>query len=129
MAEAPKKAATTERIHRMSFGEVYPLYVQKAERKARSRAEVDEIIAWLTGYDGAALKREIEAGSDFEAFFGHAPRINPDASKVTGLICGVRVEELEDRTERLVRCLDKLVDELAKGRPMEKILRKQAGSS
>ena len=124
MAEVPKRATTTEKFHRMIFAEVYPLYVRKAERKGRSRAEVDEVIAWLTGYDGAALDREIEAESDFEEFFGHAPRINPDASKVTGMICGHRVEEIEDRTERLVRCLDKLVDELAKGRPMEKILRK-----
>ena len=124
MDEGARRAKTTEKIHRMIFGEVYPLYVQKAERKGRRREEVDEIISWLTGYDEAALKRELEGGSDFEAFFGRAPKINPDASKVTGMICGYRVEELEDRTERLVRCLDKLVDELAKGRPMEKILRK-----
>ena len=124
MADAPKKATATEKIHRMVFGEVYPLYVQKAERKGRKREEVDEIISWLTGYDAAALERELGNGSDFEAFIGRAPRINPDYAKVTGLICGYRVEELEDRTERLVRCLDKLVDELAKGRPMEKILRK-----
>lgn len=124
MADAPKKATATEKIHRMVFGEIYPLYVRKAERKGRRREEVDGIIVWLTGYDEAGLRREIEKGSDFEAFFGGAPRINPAASKVTGLICGYRVEELEDRTERLVRCLDKLVDELAKGRPMEKILRR-----
>jgi len=107
----------------MIFGEVHPLYVQKAERTGRRREEVDEIIAWLTGYDAAGLRREIEGGSDFEAFFARAPKINPAATKVTGMICGYRVEELEDRTERLVRCLDKLIDELAKGRPMEKILR------
>jgi hypothetical protein len=107
----------------MSFGSVYPLYVKKAERKGRTKEEVDEIISWLTGYDKKALKRLIEDGSDFEAFFDKAPRFNPNASKITGLICGYRVEEIEDVVVQKVRYLDKLIDELAKGRAMDKILR------
>jgi hypothetical protein len=112
-----------ERIARMAFGDVYPMYVQKAERKGRSRAEVDEIIAWLTGYGEKDLEALIGQGTDIEAFFGGAPRWNPKASGITGMICGYRVEEIEDPLVRKVRCLDKLIDELAKGKPMEKILR------
>lgn len=119
-----ESAKNLERVHRMVFGEVYPLYVQKAERKGRTRAEVDAIIHWLTGYDGEALRRQIDAASDFETFFAQAPRFNPDASKITGLICGDRVEEIGDEVFRKVRYLDKLIDELAKGRAMEKILRR-----
>jgi hypothetical protein len=112
------------RVYRMSFAGVYPMYVQKAERKGRSKAEVDEIIFWLTGYDEHSLRRQIDAKVDFETFFAQAPRLNPHASKITGVICGYRVEEIEDPLMRKVRYLDKLVDELAKGRAMEKILRK-----
>jgi hypothetical protein len=112
------------RVYRMSFAGVYPMYVQKAERKGRTRAEVDEIIFWLTGYDEQSLQRQIEAKCDFETFFAQAPRLNPNVSKITGVICGYRVEEIEDELMRKVRYLDKLVDELAKGKAMEKILRK-----
>lgn len=113
-----------ERVYRMVFGSVYPLYIQKAEKKGRTHEEVDEIIFWLTGYDKAALQQQIDRGSDFETFFAQAPKINPDASKITGLICGYRVEEIEDEVIQKVRYLDKLIDELAKGKAMEKILRK-----
>lgn len=113
----------TEKVYRMAFGRVYPLYIHKAERKGRTKAEVDQIIFWLTGYDQAALQQQIDQGSDFEAFFARAPRFNPNASKITGLICGVRVEEIEDGVIQKVRYLDKLIDELAKGKAMEKILR------
>jgi hypothetical protein len=118
------KSKSAERIYRMLFGSVYPLYVQKAERKGRTKGEVDQIILWLTGYDKKALQVRIEDRSDFESFFGQAPAFNPDASKITGSMCGHRVEEIEDRLVQKVRYLDKLIDELAKGRPMEKILRK-----
>ena len=113
---------SSERVYRMSFASVYPLYMAKAERKGRTRAEVDEIIRWLTGFDDVELARHIDAGTNFEAFFA-AARINPNAEKITGTICGHRVEEIEDPVMRRVRQLDKLIDELAKGRPMEKILR------
>lgn len=107
----------------MPFAKVYPLYVQKAERMDRTREEVDEIILWLTGYDMAGLERQIADEKDFEAFFAEAPRIHPNVGMVKGVVCGVRVEEVEDPLMRLIRVLDKMVDELAKGRPMEKILR------
>lgn len=100
------------------------MYVQKAERKGRTKDEVDEIICWLTGYDKTGLSQQIENGSDFQTFFAQAPRINPNASKITGLICGYRVEEIKDKVIQKVRYLDKLIDELAKGKAMEKILRK-----
>ena len=112
-----------QRIYRMSFAGVYPLYVQKAEKKGRSRKEVDEVIRWLTGYSPAGLAEQIKRKTDFETFFNEAPRVHPNASKITGTICGVRLAEIEDPLVRNVRYLDKLVDELAKGRPMEKILR------
>jgi hypothetical protein len=108
----------------MSFASVYPLYIKKVERKGRTKAEVDEIIAWLTGYDDQALQRIIDNKTDFETFFAEAPALNPNVSKITGVICGYRVEEIEDPVMQKVRYLDKLVDELAKGRAMEKILRK-----
>ncbi len=117
-------ATTIERIYKMLFGSVYPLYVQKAERKGRTKDEVDEIICWLTGYKKADLQKHVQKGSTFKSFFNQAPRLNPHASKITGVICGVRVEEIEDELVRNVRCLDKLIDELSKGRAMEKILRK-----
>ncbi len=112
------------KIFRMAFASVYPLYIAKAERKGRTRAEVDAIIQWLTGYDGRALQQQIEKKVDFETFFARAPRINPNASKITGVICGYRVEEIEDKLMQQIRYLDKLVDELAKGKAMDKILRK-----
>jgi hypothetical protein len=103
---------------------VYPLYVQKAERKGRQKQEVDEVICWLTGYNPRALAEQIKRKSDFETFFNEAPGIHPNAGKITGTICGVRLEEIEEPLMRNIRYLDKLVDELAKGRPMEKILRR-----
>jgi hypothetical protein len=106
----------------MSFASVYPHYVAKAERKGRTRAEVDEIIRWLTGFDDAELARHLTAGTDFKEFFA-AARINPAAERITGTICGHRIEEIEDPVMHRVRQLDKLIDELAKGRPMERILR------
>ncbi len=113
---------SNERVYRMSFASVYPLYVAKAQRRGRTRAEVDEIIRWLTGFDDAELARHIAAGTDFEAFFA-AARINSVAERITGTIRGHRVKEIEDPVMRHVRQLDRLIDELAKGRPMEKILR------
>lgn len=114
----------SQRVFKMSFAGVYPHYVQKAEKKGRTKAEVDEVICWLTGYSPEALARQIEQRKDLEAFFGEAPALHPNAGKITGVICGVRIEEIEDPLMRKIRYLDKLVDELAKGRPMEKILRK-----
>ena len=110
-------------IFSIPFAKVYPLYVQKAERKNRTKEEVDAIICWLTGYDRAGLQRHIEQGSDFEAFFAHAPAIHPDSSLVKGVVCGVRVEDIDDPLMRNIRLLDKLIDELAKGKAMAKILR------
>jgi hypothetical protein len=112
-----------ERVHRMVFGSVYPLYVQKAEKKGRTQHEVDAIIAWLTGYDAPGLRAQIDGQRDFESFFANAPAFHPNATKITGVICGYRVEDIEDPVLQKVRYLDKLIDELAKGRPLEKILR------
>ncbi len=112
------------RIYKMAFASVYPLYIQKAEKKGRSKAEVDEIIFWLTGYDENALQHHIDNKTDFENFFASAPQMNPNVSKIKGVICGYRVEEIEDKLMQQIRYLDKLVDELAKGKAMEKILRK-----
>jgi len=112
------------RFATMSFGGVYPLYVKKAERKGRTQAEVDQIILWLTGYSEPAMREHIAAGTDFEHFFAQAPQLHPNASKITGVICGYRVEDIEDKLVQKVRWLDKLIDELAKGKAMEKILRK-----
>ena len=111
------------RIYTTSFASVYPHYVAKAERKGRTKAQVDEIIAWLTGYSPEALRAKLEAGTDFETFFAEAPAMNPARASITGAVCGVRVEEVEEPLMREIRYLDKLVDELAKGRKMEKILR------
>ena len=116
-----------DRVYKYIFAEVYPLYVTKAERKDRSKEEVDQIICWLTGYDQAALQSQIQAGVDFEAFFAQAPRMNPACKLMTGVVCGVRVEEVADPLMQKIRWLDKLVDELAKGKAMEKILRKPLG--
>jgi hypothetical protein len=107
----------------MKFAKVYPLYVQKAERKNRTKEEVDQIICWLTGYDRAGLRRQIERENDFETFFAQAPAIHPNRSLIKGVVCGVRVEEIEDPLMQKIRYLDKLIDELAKGKTMEKILR------
>jgi hypothetical protein len=111
------------RVFKMSFAGVYPHYLRKAEKKGRTKEEVDQVICWLTGYTPQALARLIEEKKDFEAFFGEAPALNPNVGKITGLICGVRIEEIEHPLMRKIRYLDKLVDELAKGRAMEKILR------
>ncbi len=113
------------RIYAMTFASVYPLYVQKAERKGRTKAEVDEIIFWLTGYDKKSFQKQLGKKVDFETFFKQAPQINPNASLIKGVICGYRVEEIEDKLMRNIRYLDKLIDELAKGRKMERILRTQ----
>jgi hypothetical protein len=113
----------TGRVFRMSFASVYPLYIQKAERKGRKKKEVDEVICWLTGYSPHTLTDQIKRGTDLETFFREAPAPSPNASKITGVICGVRIEEIEDPLMRKIRYMDKLVDELAKGRPMERILR------
>jgi hypothetical protein len=110
------------RIFTSSVASVYPLYVAKLERKGRTRAELDEVIEWLTGYDGAALEHHLEAGTTFEDFFAGA-HLNPGAAAITGTVCGVRVEEVEDPLMQRIRYLDKLVDELAKGRPMAKVRR------
>jgi hypothetical protein len=107
----------------MSFASVYPLYIQKAEKKGRTKEEVDTIIFWLTGYDKETLQQQIDNKTDFETFFAEAPQIHPNVSKITGLICGYRVEEIEDKLMQKVRYLDKLIDELAKGKAMDKILR------
>lgn len=112
------------RVYRMTFASVYPMYIQKAEKKGRTKEEVDTIILWLTGYDKKTLQRQIDSKTDFETFFAQAPQLNPNVSKITGVICGYRVEEIEDKLMQKVRYLDKLIDELAKGKTMDKILRK-----
>lgn len=111
------------RIFGMAFAKVYPLYVQKAERKGRRKEEVDQIIHWLTGYSPQGIQQQIELNSDFETFFDQAPALNPNSSLIKGVICGVRVEEIEDPLMQKIRYLDKLIDELARGKAMEKILR------
>jgi hypothetical protein len=113
-----------ERIYGLLFASVYPLYIKKAERKGRTKEEIDTIIYWLTGYDKKTLQQQINRKTDFETFFAEAPQINPNVSKITGVICGYRVEDIEDDVIRKMRYLDKLIDELAKGKTMEKILRK-----
>jgi len=112
------------RIFATKFASVYPLYVQKAERKNRTKEEVDQVIRWLTGYDPAGLQRQIDQGNDIETFFAQAPAMHPNSSLIKGVVCGVRVEEVEDPLMRKIRYLDKLIDELAKGKAMEKILRR-----
>ena len=111
------------RIFATEFAQVYPLYVQKAERKKRTQAEVDQVICWLTGYDRAGLQQQIRQKSDFETFFARAPAMHPNSSLIKGVVCGVRVEEIDDPLMQKIRYLDKLIDELAKGRAMAKILR------
>jgi len=112
-----------QRIYSMAVAKVYPLYVTKAERKGRTKAEVDQIIFWLTGHSQETLEAELSAGTKFEDFFVRAPAMNPLRAKITGVVCGVRVEEIEEETMREIRYMDKLIDELAKGKAMEKILR------
>jgi hypothetical protein len=112
------------RVFEMKFASVYPMYVAKAERKSRTRHEVDQIICWLTGYDQVGLRKQIEQEHDIETFFAQAPAMHPNSSLIKGVVCGVRVEEIEDPLMQKVRYLDKLIDELAKGKPMEKILRR-----
>ena len=111
------------RVYKMSVAGVYPHYIQKAEKKGRTKAEVDTIICWLTGYDQKTLQQHLDNKTNFEDFFAKAPQLNPNVSKITGVICGYRVEEIEDKLMQKIRYLDKLIDELAKGRAMEKILR------
>lgn len=115
---------TKHRIYSMSVASVYPHYIAKAEKKGRTKAEVDEIIRWLTGYDQKALEAQLAARTDFETFFADAPALNPARAAITGVICGIRVETIEDALMREVRYLDKLIDELARGKKMESILRK-----
>jgi hypothetical protein len=112
------------RIYSTSFASVYPHYVTKAEKKGRTKSEVDEIIRWLTGYSQAELEAQLKARTDFETFFARAPQLNPARSAIKGVICGIRVEEIEEPLMREIRYLDKLIDELAKGKAMERILRK-----
>ena len=112
------------RVFKMSFAGVYPHYIQKAEKKGRTKEEVDTIICWLTGYNQKALQQQIDKKNDLETFFAQAPQMNSNVSKITGVICGYRVEEIEDKLMQKIRYLDKLIDELAKGKTMEKILRK-----
>jgi len=112
-----------DRVFAMSFSSVYPMYVKKAERKNRTKQEVDQIICWLTGYDRAGLQRQIKQGNDLKTFFAQAPTLHPNSSLIKGVVCGVRVEEIGDPLMKKIRYMDKLIDELAKGKAMEKILR------
>lgn len=118
----------THRIFTTPFAQVYPMYVQKAERKGRTKDEVDAVIAWLTGYDADGLRRQLDRRVDFATFFDEAPALQPDRDLVRGVVCGVRVEEVADPLMQKIRQLDKLVDELARGRPMDKVLRTSAGA-
>jgi hypothetical protein len=114
------------RIYSISFASVYPLYITKVEKKGRTKAELDEVLRWLTGYTQKGLEAQIKKKTTLEAFFDEAPKLNPARTLITGVICGVRVEEIDDPLMQVIRYMDKLIDELAKGRAMEKILRKQA---
>ena len=119
----PMTEKTRARVYAITFASVYPLYVEKATKKGRTKAEVDEVICWLTGHTAKSLQKVIDAKTDLETFFAEAPRMNPNAKLITGVVCGVRVEDIADATMRKIRYLDKLVDELAKGKAIEKILR------
>ena len=119
---------TNHRIFSMSVANVYPLYVSKAEKKGRTRSEVDQIFRWLTGHSQETLEAQLAAGADFERFFAEAPKLNPARRLITGVVCGVRVEDVEEPLMQEIRYLDKLIDELAKGKPMEKILRTENGA-
>lgn len=120
----PPMPMTQHRIYKTSFASVYPLYVAKAQKKGRTQAEVDEVIRWLTGYTQAKLEAQLKKQTDFETFFAQAPKMNPARDLIKGVVCGVRVEEVTEPLMREIRYLDKLVDELAKGKTMEKVLRK-----
>lgn len=122
----PTSEATLKRVYEMAFAKVYPLYIAKVERKGRTKDEVDEVTRWLTGYTQKKLESQIKKEVNFKTFFKEAPKLNPSRKFITGMICGVRIEDIEDKVMREVRYLDKLVDELAKGRPMEKIKRKKS---
>jgi len=124
MAKWASGGVAKPRVYRIKFSSVYPLYVEKAEKKGRTRAEVDQVIDWLTGYGPEGLQAQIEKQSDLETFYAEAPRLNPSRASIKGLICGIRVEEIADPTMREIRYLDKLIDELARGKAMDKILRK-----
>jgi hypothetical protein len=119
------KTPSLNRVFSYKFAKVYPLYVQKAERKNRTKKEVDQVICWLTGYNQAGLQQQIKRENDLETFFAEAPAMHPNASLIKGVVCGVRVEDVEDPLMKKIRYLDKLIDELAKGKAMEKILRKE----
>jgi hypothetical protein len=119
-----KKSDPKPRVYRIPFASVYPLYIEKAEKKGRTKAEVDEIIHWLTGHTQKSLEAEMKKQTGLETFYAEAPKLNPARAQITGVICGVRVEEIKEPTMQEIRYLDKLIDELAKGKPMEKILRK-----
>lgn len=112
-----------QKVFAMKFGKVYPMYVAKAERKNRTKAEVDRVICWLTGYSAAGLKKQMDNGVDLETFFAKAPALHPNSALITGMVCGIRVEAVQDPLMKKIRCLDKLIDELAKGKAMDKILR------
>jgi hypothetical protein len=119
------KSEQKHRIYTMSFASVYPLYITKVERKGRTKDEVDTIISWLTGYTPSKLQKQLDKGTDFETFFAKAPKLNPKRSLITGVVCGVKVQALKEPTMREIRYLDKLIDELAQGKAMEKILRSE----
>ena len=123
MAVNSSSEMNNKRLYKTDFGDVYPAYIQKAERKRRTKEEVDEVIFWLTGYDKKNLQMHIEKRSDLETFYNQAPNINPNAAKITGAICGIRVEEITDGITQKIRYLDKLIDELAKGKAIDKIKR------
>jgi hypothetical protein len=123
LQQAGGMAMAKHRIFTTKFAGVYPLYVQKAERKNRTQAEVDQIICWLTGYDQVGLQQQLDQETDFETFFAQAPALHPNRAQIKGVVCGVRIEDIEDPLMQKIRYLDKLVDELAKGKAMEKILR------
>lgn len=124
-AKTPGDVATKKhRVFAISFASVYPLYIQKAEKKGRTKGEVDEVIGWLTGYRGAALQRVIDTKVDLEAFFARAPRMSPEVGLITGVVCGVRVEDIADPLMQKIRYMDKLIDELARGKKLESILRR-----
>ena len=114
----------TERVYALQFASIYPLYLKKAEAKGRTKEEVDEVLFWLTGYDRKTMQKQIDTKTDLQTFFAEAPRLNPNVSKIKGVICGYRVQEIEDKLMQKIRYMDKLIDELAKGKAMEKILRK-----
>jgi hypothetical protein len=118
------KSSSYARVFKYKFSGIYPLYVQKVERKERTKAELNQVLCWLTGFDQAGLEKQVSSENDLAAFFENAPAINPNVSMIKGVICGVRVEEIEDPLMQKIRYMDKLVDELAKGRPLEKILRR-----